>query len=961
MKKSFLIAGNGKSVPFVVEEGGLLGVKKIAEKVAADVKRVSDNQPVILQSVEEVKKEEVGKQFILFATEGESLLLQDLVTRGLVAVDKTHGKREVYGLKIVENPWKGIEQVLVIWGSDKRGTIYGMFYLSELMGVSPLHYWGDVTPSKKEEIFVTCDDEKISKEPSVKYRGFFINDEWPCFGNWTFEHFGGFTAEMYDKVFELLLRLKGNYLWPAMWTSSFALDGPDLENAVLADTYGVVIGNSHHEPCLRASEEWDKVRGKTSGYGNEWNYYTNKEGLLSYWKDGLKRSGKYENIITIGMRGERDSSMLGEEATLKENIDLLKDIIREQRKLIQEHVNENVAEVPQLLALYKEVERYFYGDDNTQGLKDWEELNDVILMLCEDNFGNMRTLPTKEMRGHQGGYGMYYHFDYHGGPVSYEWVTSTQLTKVWEQMTMAYEYGIKDVWIVNVGDLKFNEFPLSYFMNLAYDFDKWGTKAPNKTQEFTKEWVKQQFTEAISEEVRGKIAYVQDEYIRFNSLRRPEALSTIIYHPVNFGEADRMIAETEAVKILANDLYSTLPDWTRDAYYSMIYFPAAASINLLQMHLYAAKNMHYAKQGKTIANVYKDKVTETITFDRKIAEEFGCFLNGKWNGMQLAPHIGFTKWNEDNCKYPLRIEVEPAYRPRMIVSRADEEHTAMKNYFAPMVIEVKDFLYKANTCVEIEVANDGIGSFEYEVLMEECEWLTYERTTNKVVCQEMLNIICIPEKLPKEEMSHKIRLKGDDTTVDIMVYGKAVDDSKAAAMTFFENNGNIVIEANHYKHLKETEKGKLVVLENFGRSGAGIKAYPVTETFPIGEGPAIEYLIQVEKEDHYIMEVWMAPSNPMENEAGMRFTTSVNGAKKQIIDSIPESFEAGVSRNESWARGVLDNVRKTKTKQIFRQGVNTIEIGMVDSGFVLERLVIYAKSNPIKESYLGPKESYFKK
>ena len=959
--KKFFIAKNNKSVPFLVEESGLLGVKKIAEKVAVDVESVSGKKPVILQSIEEVKKEASEKRFILFATEGESQLLQDLSERRLVEVDKTHYKREVYGLKIVDNPWEGIEQVLVIWGSDKRGTIYGMFHLSELMGVSPLYYWGDVTPSKKAEIIFTSDNEMISKEPSVKYRGFFINDEWPCFGNWTFEHFGGFTAEMYDKVFELLLRLKGNYLWPAMWTSSFALDGPGLENAILADTYGVVIGNSHHEPCLRASEEWDKVKGGDSGYGNEWNYYTNKDGLLSYWRDGLKRSGQYENIITIGMRGERDSSMLGKDATLKENIELLKDIIREQRKLIKEHVNENVAEVPQLLALYKEVERYFYGDENTSGLKGWDELNDVILMLCEDNFGNMRTLPTKEMRNHKGGYGMYYHFDYHGDPISYEWVNSTPLTKIWEQMTMAYEYGIKDVWIVNVGDLKFNEFPLSYFMNLAYDFEKWGTSAPNKTKEFTKEWIKQQFSEDIQEEVREKIAYVQDAYIRFNGLRRPEALNSNVYHPVNHGEVDRMIAETEAVRILVNDLYSMLPEDARDAYYSMIYFPAAASINLLQMNLYAAKNIHYAKQGKPIANLYKEKVTEAITFDRKAAEGFGSFLGGKWNGMQLAPHIGFTKWNEDNCKYPLRVEVEPAYRPRMVVSRADEERVAVKDYFAPMVITVEDFLYKSNTCVEIEVANDGIGSFEYEVIMEECEWLAYERTTNKVECQEILKVICIPENLPREKTCHKIRLKGDDTTVDIMVYGKAVDDTQAVAMTFFENNGNIVIEANHYSSLKETEEGKLVVLESFGRSGSGIKTYPVTKTFKLEEGPRVEYLIHVEKETEYIMEVWMAPSNPMENGAGMRFTTSVNGGEIQVVESIPEGFKAGVPHNEHWTRGVLDNVRRTKTKQIFVQGENAIEIGMVDPGFVLQRLVIYGKNNPIKESYLGPKESYYKK
>lgn len=239
------------------------------------------------------------------------------------------------------------------------------------------------------------------------------------------------------------------------------------------DCYGIVMSNSTHEPCLRHSEEWDLVRGEDSVYGNEWSYLTNREGLIRYWRDGLLRSGKYENIITIGMRGERDSLMLGEDASLEQNISLLKEIITEQRKLIRECVGENE---PEMLALYKEVEAYYYGDETTPGLKDWDGLDGVTLMLCEDNYGNMRTLPTEEMRSHRGGFGMYYHFDYHGSPVSYEWVNSSYLPKIWDQMTMAYDFGVRDIWIVNVGDLKFQEYPLSFFMDLAYDYEKWGSQ-----------------------------------------------------------------------------------------------------------------------------------------------------------------------------------------------------------------------------------------------------------------------------------------------------------------------------------------------------------------------------------------------------------------------------------------------------------------------------------------------------
>ncbi|MDE5891325.1 MAG: glycosyl hydrolase 115 family protein, partial [Acetatifactor sp.] len=453
-------------------------------------------------------------------TVGKSPLAEALEQAGLLDLSQVRGKREVYlirklsasqlcQLKAQAEVLSGLEELWLVCGSDKRGTIYGMFALSEYIGVSPLCFWGDAEPASNPDAELGDDIQTISKEPSVRYRGFFINDEWPCFGNWTCGHFGGFNADAYEHVFELLLRLKGNYLWPAMWSASFPIDGPGSANEELADIYGVVMGYSHHEPCLRASEEWDKVRGPETKYGNEWNFYTNEQGLLNYWEEALKRSGKYENLITIGMRGERDTSMLGEQATVEENVNLLKDIIRKQRALIAENVERE--NPPQLLALYKEVEAYFYGDEHVQGLKDWEELDGVICMLCEDNFGQMRTLPTPEVRGRKGGWGMYYHFDYHGGPISYEWVDSTPMAKTWEQMCMAYEYGIRDAWIVNVGDLKFHEVPLSYFLALAYDYDKWGYGNKESYREYTRLWAEKNFPQATAA-LRDQIGHVLTEY-----------------------------------------------------------------------------------------------------------------------------------------------------------------------------------------------------------------------------------------------------------------------------------------------------------------------------------------------------------------------------------------------------------------------------------------------------------------
>jgi len=937
---------------FIVENEAFEGIKRIAKKVASDFKKVCGVYPAFLQTVPLTEKSNT----VIFATLGKSRFVDTLISEKKYDSSVISGKREVFNIKFIDN-------TLLVCGSDKRGTIYGMFALSEYIGVSPLHFWGDVEPRRRKDLKITKDIETVSKEPSVKYRGFFINDEWPCFGNWASGHFNGFTAEMYDHVFELLLRLKGNYMWPAMWRSSFPLDGPGNLNEELADIYGILMGASHHEPCLRASEEWDKVRGPNSIYGNEWNYYKNKNGLLKYWEDALKRSGKYEKIITIGMRGERDSSMLGDNSSLKENIDLLKDIIKNQRELIKKHVNPNINEVPQVIALYKEVEEYFYGKEGVEGLKDWDELNGVICMLCEDNYGFMRTLPTEEIRGHKGGFGMYYHFDYHGGPVSYEWVASVSFERTWEQMCMAYDYGIKDIWIVNVGDIKFNEVPLNYFMELAYDFEKWGTNSPNGIDEYTSVWLNKNFPN-VKKEIREKMADVLHGYIRMNAARRPEALNDNIYHPCHYHEADRMLSLAGKIDLLNEEIYSALNKNEKDAYYSMVYFPAKSSVNLLRMHLYAGKNRHYSMQGKKIANKYAAFVTFCMEKDRLLKNEFARFKNGKWSGMELEQHIGFTKWNEDNCRYPLRIQVEPAYKPRLVVSRKDREEIYSKTYGNPMTIEVNDFLYAGNEEVILEIANDGIGRLEFSIEVDkEYPWLELSSLKGTVEFQEEIIIRCKKDKLDKrlEEEIVSFIIKDGETRVEVKVKAKVVN-VKMPEMTFFENNGVIVINANHFCAKKDVSRGGFIELKNYGRTGCGMKVFPVTSDFnEKEEKPSLTYRFLIEKGGDYGVETWTTPVNSIQNKRPLRCRLESSNGEKRIIVTVPDDFHAGNPSDERWCQGVLDNIRINKTSFKFEKGIQEITVSALEAGLVLERIVIYPKDNPPLKSYLGQPESFYNK
>lgn len=945
----FTLVESGQCAPIIVESGASEGVKRIAEKSADDILLVTGVRPVIQEEYTEKMR-----KIILYATIGESDLLASLQQSGKLSLSEVEGRREVFGIRIIENPWDGVEQALVVFGSEKRGTIYGIFTLSEKMGVSPLLFFGDAKPVHRDRIAFTDSVEMISKEPSVRYRGFFINDEWPCFGNWTFSHFDGFTAKMYDHVYELLLRLKGNYLWPAMWTSSFALDGPGEESARLADIYGVIMGNSHHEPCLRASEEWDIYRGEDTEYGNEWNYVTNKEGLLNYWADGIKRSSIYENIVTMGMRGERDSMMQGTQ-TLKDNIDVLKDIITNQKELLAKYAKRDM---PMLLAIYKEVERYFYGDKETEGLKEWDGLDSIILMLCEDNFGNMRTLPDETMKKHKGGYGMYYHFDYHGSPISYEWVNSTSLSKIWEQMTECYEYGVSEVWIVNVGDLKGNEFPLSYFLDLAYDFDRWGSNNLESPHEYTEYWIRKQFGE-VAEDVLEQMAWTLSEGIYLTGLRKPEALNSSIYHPAHFHEGEKILKRTYSVKNSIKEIEKALPDNCQDGFYSMISYPLIAAMNLIQMQIYAGMNAHYAKQGKKIANDYSALVTKAIQLDQEYASEFASRFDGKWSGMELAKHIGFTKWNEDGCRYPLRIQVEPFTRPRMIVSRKDRTEIYLKNYGKPDEIVVRDFLYPGNESVEIEVANDGTGSFICQVDMLDCSWLSVEWMEKEIANQEILKLVCNPEKLPLEMEDCNILITDGDTDVRIVVWGQKKETEPLPPMTFYENDGVVVMRAEHFCESSKGKNGEFKVLRGYGKYGCGLKAYPVTETFLLGEGPSVKYQFVVEQAGKYQLQVLSAPSNPLAEGGKMAFAFQINDGLVVEANSVGDDYCGGEPECPEWCEGVLNQIHKTNITVMLKEGRNEVTIYAVDAGFVIEELILTREHVDVLESYMGPEENWF--
>lgn len=954
-----------------LEQSAFPGVIRVTEKVAHDVELVSGKKPQILveKEIPETLESSWEDWTIIAATKGKSSFLKKLEEAGSAELKELEQKRECYAWIFPEIKNRTKSNLLVIAGSDKRGTIYGLFHLSEMLGVSPFVDWCGLMPPKQEKIELREDMACISKEPSVRYRGFFINDEWPAFGNWCNHNFGGFNAKAYDHVFELLLRLKGNYLWPAMWSARFADDGPGLLNAELADEYGIIMGMSHHEPCLRQGEEYKYLRGKNSVYGDAWNFRTNREGITKFWEDGLKRSGKFENVITVGMRGEADTAIMGKNATLEDNIQLLRDVLKTQKKLIQEHVNPDLTRVPRMIALYKEVEEFFYGDEKTKGLMGAEELEDVILMLCDDNYGNLRTLPTEEMRKHAGGYGMYYHLDYHGWPVSYEWINSSYLPKIWEQMSMAYDFGVRELWMVNVGDIATQEFPLSFFLDMAYDFDRWGSRALNCTQEYTRKWVRQQFG-SVEEETQDTIADILEQYTKIIHRRRPEALNPETYHPVQEKESSRIFEEAEQLLKKLQDVYETIEKTNPQnlsAFIALVYYPAFGTMNLVKMQILAGWNHYYANLGAVCANDYVDEVERCMEQDRKAVEMYHQMDQGRWYGMGMSQHIGFTHWNEDECRNPVVMRVIPLKKRSILVAADGTAQHAEGSPWLDNTMKLKDFLNPDCTRASVTLYSRSDLKAEYKVLKKP-GWLSVEPMEGWLdgVSQKKvrLNLTLIKQRLPETNQdtiqdSLEIATPEGKCEITVPVYTGNLQDKKNV---FVDTMGYLSIEAAHYVNsVPGNYKDRQVKFENlqgYGKTNSAMKAFPSDAcTVPGQDAPYLEYQFVLEESGTYEAEFYMQPSNPVTRENQLLYAVRINEEMTETVNAVEKDYQVG-DQAEKWAEGVLSQIRRQTVSIKCRAGFNTLRVYHVTPGFVLEKIVIYPMGEKPEESYLGPAETY---
>ncbi|SKA74262.1 Glycosyl hydrolase family 115 [Clostridium sp. USBA 49] len=930
-ESGFKLAYNSKVADIYVSNNDYKGVIRAVKTFCEDVNKVTNILPEIKNDINSV-----SKNTVIIGTIGKSDIVDELIKKGKLDAYKTKGKWESFVIQVVQNPIEGIEETLVIAGSDKRGTIFGIYDVSEQIGVSPWYWWADVPVIHKDTLIVKKGIYKQG-EPSVKYRGIFFNDEGPSLMSWVRDNYKDFTHEFYEKVFELILRLKGNYLWPAMWDNAFNED--DELNPILADEYGIVMGTSHHEPMLRAHGEWKKHKK------GPWDYYLNEDYIYKFWEFGIERNKNYESIITLGMRGDGDEPM-GGRLTFNEKIKLLEKIVKDQRKIIAEKMNSDVTKVPQLWALYKEVQDYYEA-----GMRVPE---DITLLWSDDNHGNLRRVPTEEERKRKGGAGIYYHLDYVGGPRSYKWINTVPIEKIWEQMNKAYEYGADRIWILNVGDLKPMEFPTEYFMRMAWNINEF-TK--DNMWEFSVKWAEAQFGEKYAKD----IAYIINQYSKFNGRLKPELFNNVeLYSLINYKEAEKVLSDFYYINSKAEKIYKELKENLKDAFFELVLYPVKASLQVNELYLTVEKNKLYADQGRAFTNDLADKAEAIFEADDELTFDYNKRLAfGKWNHMMDQTHIGYTYWNQ-----PLK-NIMPEVK-RIILEKGSEMGVAVEGSkesfsYTDKKCKLPQFDVFTREIRYIDIFNKKSDAFSFKIETD-ARWINVSLNKGIIEKEERVWVDIDWDLVPKgDNVKGNIIITsscGNKVIVELEVFNPKDLDRKSLD-GFIETNGYISIEAEHYTNKVNVNGISWKKIPNYGRTLSSMAIFPfvTSSVVPPNNSPCLEYKLYIVNPGNVKVTALLAPSLDFVEGNGLKIGISFDDGDIKIIDAITTEKDGSFCEKD-WAESVIYNIRKAETNyHIEGRGYHTLKIWMVDPIVVLQKILV--DMGGLKPSYLGPPESYY--
>ncbi|MEJ6980697.1 glycosyl hydrolase 115 family protein [Pedobacter sp. P351] len=931
LSNSFPLVVKGKAAAIYSDAADAEVVRIAAEAFRNDVKLVSGVAPGTINA-------DAGSQQVLIGTLGSSRIIDALIESKKLKVDNLKGRWETFTISIVDNPAPNVKQALVIVGSDPRGTAFGVFELSRLIGVSPFYWWADVNPVKHNEIYFSK-SSFTSPTPSVKYRGIFLNDEDWGLQPWAAKTFeletGDIGPKTYAKIFELLLRLKANLIWPAMHPSTKAFYSYPGNKKVAAD-YAIVVGSSHAEPMLRNNVgEWDKSMGA-------FNYITNKEKIYNYWDSRVKESKDNDAIYTLGMRGVHDSGMEGVKS-VKEAVPLLEKIIEEQRGMLKKHVNANVAAIPQVFTVYKEVLEIY---DSNIKLPD-----DVTVVWPDDNYGYIQRLNDEKENKRSGGSGVYYHASYWGRPHDYLWLSSTHPGLIREEMMKAYQTGSDRLWVLNVGDIKPLEYNIQQFMDMAYQAEPFKESSYSKTH--LKNWVASVFGAAKAE----RISSILWNYYQLAFERRPEFMGWSQTEPTtqtkysdynHFYYGDEAQRRIDSYEKLVSDLKTLRPEISAkdaDAFYQLVYYPVIGASLMNKKFLYRDKAFLYAKQSRASASdyaamskqAYNDIVKETEYYNNQL-------VNGKWKHiMSMEPRN-------------LPVYKEPVL-PEISLGKTGGWSIAPEGF----VTKDSSLITKGNAQFVLPVFNrTSDKKYFIDIFLSEDKTLNWSARADGWISLSQRSGSLIPQagkreiriwvsvdwnKVPRNgRQNGKISFTADGKTLDVNVgANNSVPPQLANFKGFIEEDGFISINASDFSRNTNKKNQGWQLIDGFSTDkslmalplkGVNIPSLKVPGDL-INSAPSVEYDFYSVTSGLPVINIFTLPTHPVNSNYSMRYAVSVDNGPVKIVD-----FKTA-GRSEEWKQNVLRNsaIRKVEGQSI-NEGKHTLRIYMIDPGVIMDRIVI---------------------
>ena len=937
----FFLSDAHATAPILVDARDAEVVRIAADMLAGDVEAITSRRPTVIDAIPH------SDTAIVAGTLGKSRLIDDLVARKHLATVGVKGSWEAYRLMVVDRPWPGVEKALVILGADRRGTAYGLLSLSRQLGISPWVWWSDVAPRTRAQAVVTVDDAVA--QPSVRYRGIFINDEDWSLRPWAATNLEPERANIgpktYERVFALMLRLRANTLWPAMHPGTLGFN-QDARNAALADRFAIVMGASHAEPMLRNNvAEWD---ASTRG---EFDFAINRASVTRYWDERVQANGAYENLYTVGMRGIHDTPVQAGEKI--DRVKLLEDVVATQRDMIARHVSANVAQVPQVFVPYKEVLDIYR--------RNMKLPDDVTLGWVDDNFGYIRQLSTAAEQKRSGGAGVYYHVSYWGAPTSYLWVTTTPPALIASEMGRAWDTGARRMWILNVGDIKPAEVDTEYFLDLAWDYA--GTHKLGQT-EYLRNWAAATFGAQHADAIAALLA----EHDRLGFIRKPEhmdfahddvGVQTTQFSPVAYGdEAGRRLSDYARLLDQATALEQQIPADLRDAYYELVLYPITGARWMAEKALMADRSFLAAWQGRASAGLYAARSAAALHAIHQATARYNATANGKWhNFMDDAPRDqpvfgglptgSAIPTSEPSLGVAVEGSVDALVRNPAKAGADYADRVGRWRSPASKPDELPAFSRATRAPHFLDLFNTGGGSVAF-TLTPSASWVSLSETQGTLGADKRIWVSIDWAYVPQGARDAAIAVQGggQNYTVRIRLDDEPLDT--ASAGSFVAVGGLVSIEAEHFTRKVDAQGGGWVVAPDLGRVGAAIETkagLPSRDT--VAGAPYVDYDFVTSHSGAATLTLAALPTFPIDREHKLRYAVAIDDAAPKIVD---------LDEGRVWEQDVVRNARYSSTEWALKPGPrHVIRLWALDPALVIDRLELDLGGK--QTSYLGSSET----